>query len=44
MFARTTRGQGTSNGGTCCCEVDVVSGSTSALIIRIKAQADENIF
>ena len=45
MFARTTRGQGRSNGGRLLLRVEnVVSGSTSALVIRIKMQADENIF
>ena len=44
MLARTTRGQGRSN-GRCLLRVEnVVSGSTSALIVRIKMQADENIF
>ena len=47
MFARTTRGQGRSNGGRLLLRVELrmsFSGSTSALIIRIKVQADENIF
>ena len=43
MFARTTRGHGRGNGGRLLRFEIVVSGPTSALIIRIKMQADENI-
>ena len=35
MFARTTRGQGRSNGGRLLRVENVVSGSTSALIVSI---------
>ena len=35
MFARTTRGQGRSNGGHLLRVENVVSGSTSALIVKI---------
>ena len=44
MFARTTRGQGRSNGGRLLRVENVVFGSTSALIVSIKMQAEENIF
>ena len=44
MFAQTTRGQGRSNGGRLLRVENVVSGSTSALIVSIKMQAEENIF
>ena len=46
MFARTTRGQDRSNGGRLLRveNINAVSGSTSALIIRINVQADENSF
>ena len=47
MFARTTRGQGRSNGGRLLRvenQENVDSGSTSALIVSIKMQAEENIF
>ena len=44
MFARTTRGQGRSNGGRLLRVENVVSGSTSVLSVSIKMQAEENFF
>ena len=44
MFVRTTREQGRSNGGRLLRVENVVSGSTSAFILSIKMQAEENIF
>ena len=41
MFTRTTCGQGRSNGGHLLRVENVVSGSTSALIVSIKMQAEK---